>query len=242
MNIVMDASKTNNDLKGEDAFFVISICIYLIGLYLHTKIILISKNEKGITWKLDVTNSSLIIAHYTNIILIHTTNIISNGSHVHPGAWLCYASSAMVYYGVLYVSGHTLVIALMKYFLCVQWKLVRRFGKERVKQIFFLINLFHPIFMILLHLIVRPSFLQNMNRFSKMDGCDFTTADTTTNGNLFSFRFCSFTPPDRDNYLNYTIYILRTLMCGLIGIILLLITLNFFEAIVYRNIFIFAHG
>ena len=136
----MDTSKTNNGLKGEDAFFVISICIYVIGLYLHTKIIIISKNEKGITWKIDVTNSSMIIAHYANIILIHTTNFYSNGFHVHPGTWFCYASSAMVYYGVLYVSGHTLVVASMKYFIIVQWTLVRRLGKERVKQIFFLLN------------------------------------------------------------------------------------------------------
>ena len=238
----MDARKTNNYLTGEDAFFVISIFIYIIGLSLHAKIILISKKEKWITWKLDVANSSLIIVHYANIILIHTTNIISSGFHLYIGRWFCYTSSAMVYYGVLYVTGHTFVVALMKYFIIVRWTLVRRLGKERVKQIFFLLNLIHPLFMILLHLMVRPTFFRDLDRFAKIDGCKLTTADTTANGNLLSFQLCSFTSPLNDNYLDYTFYVLKTLLCVIQTILLLLIALNVFEVILYRKIFIFAQG
>ena len=238
----MDARKTNNYLTGEDAFFVISIFIYIIGLSLHAKIILISKKEKWITWKLDVANSSLIIVHYANIILIHTTNIISNGFHVYTGAWFCYTSSAMVYYGVLYVTGHTFVVALMKYFIIVQWKFVRSFGKERIKEIFFWLNLLHPLFMILLHLIVRPTFFRDFGGFAKIDGCNFKSADTTAKGNLLSFRLCSFTTPHRDNYLDYTYFVFRTLMCGFQTILLLLIAGNVLEVILYGKIFRFSQG
>ena len=36
---------------------IIILCAYSIGLFLHTKIILVSKKEKGLMWGIDVTNS-----------------------------------------------------------------------------------------------------------------------------------------------------------------------------------------
>ena len=36
---------------------VLVLCFYIIGVYLHSKIIVASKRDKEMTWKLDVINS-----------------------------------------------------------------------------------------------------------------------------------------------------------------------------------------
>lgn len=138
-----------NDLTSEIIFLVIAICVYSIGVFLHAKIIIVSRTEKDMTWKLDITNSFLLIGHYTNIVFIHIVNFITNDFHIYIGRWFCYVSKAMVYYGVLYLTGHSLIVAIMKYVIIVHWQKVRDFGKSRIKELFFWLNFLHPIFMIL---------------------------------------------------------------------------------------------
>ena len=60
-------------------FFVMStfiawlaeVLVYCSGVFLHIKIITISKREKELTWKIDITNSVLTIAHFTNTLGIY---------------------------------------------------------------------------------------------------------------------------------------------------------------------------
>ena len=68
------------------------LCIYLVGVYLHIKVILISKKEQDLTWKIDIANSILLIVLFANKILIQATTYLVEDIYIHTGEWLCYTS------------------------------------------------------------------------------------------------------------------------------------------------------
>ena len=58
---------------------IIVIFLYLVGVCLHIKIIIVSNKEKSITWKLDVTNSAVLLfngMHAVLCIALHISWII----------------------------------------------------------------------------------------------------------------------------------------------------------------------
>ena len=50
----------------------LSLLLIALGTWFHTKIIVISKREKEMTWKHDITNSAFLIFHYAHAWLFHT--------------------------------------------------------------------------------------------------------------------------------------------------------------------------
>ena len=98
---------------------LIIICFYGIGLFLHTKIILLSKKEKDLTWKLDIVNSVFLLIYYGFSIVIHTMTYFIPNIYLITGEWLCYVSKFLLHYGLLYTTGHSMVIALLKYNIIV---------------------------------------------------------------------------------------------------------------------------
>ena len=138
---------------------ILLICIGLIGLYLHVKIIIISKKEKEMTWKLDITNSCILIFNCTHSLVMENITYIVPNLYTHTGEWFCYASKVVSYYGNNYTIGHSMIVSILKYILIVHWKKSRDFGKENVKKVFFWINIFYSFFMIIIHLIIEPDFL-----------------------------------------------------------------------------------
>ena len=147
----MDKMEAEMESTSLIIFSICALCVYIIGLYFHTKIIIVSRKEKEMTWKLDVTNSSLLIAHFTYKLTMHGITYIVPDLYLFTGEWFCYASKFFTYYGTLYTSTHSLIVSVMKFFLIVHWKNVRNFGKDKVKEIFFFLNFLHPLFTIALH-------------------------------------------------------------------------------------------
>ena len=116
---------------------ILSIGISLSGIYLHVKIIKISKKEKEMTWKLDITNSCLLIFNCTHSNLMEHITYIVHNLYTYTGQWFCYASKVVNYYGNLYTAGHSMIVSILKYIRIVHWKQSRKLGKEKVDGIFF---------------------------------------------------------------------------------------------------------
>ena len=66
------------------------ILVYCVGVFLHVKIIAISKRERELTWKLDITNSVLTIAHFTNTLGIYIITYAVEYLYIFTGKWFCY--------------------------------------------------------------------------------------------------------------------------------------------------------
>ena len=93
---------------------VVVVCLYLIGVFVHTKVISACKRDKHVTWKLDVANSFILIFCYGNIIVMNGLTIFVKDLYMYTASWFCYAYKLFTVYGNAYVSGHSLIIAIMK--------------------------------------------------------------------------------------------------------------------------------
>ena len=230
------------DVTSLVILWTLNICTFLIGIFFHVKIIFVSKREKGITWKLDVTHSSLCIAHFSHTLFLYAITYAVEDLYTYTGVWYCYVAKEIRYYGTLVVSGHSLVIAVMKYMLIVQWEKVRDFGKEKVVEIFFFLNFLHPFFTIALHFILRPDFLWVHDGFKEIDLClgdpkNFWGPDSNETQTKGHDLCRTMEAPDPDSYLEKILYIIRGGCCWIQVIGLYLIYWNFFEMLVYCRIF-----
>ena len=101
---------------------IVVVCVYIIGVYLHTKIIQISRKEKDMTWKLDIFNSTLIIVHYFHSIIMHGITYIIDDLHEYTGNWFCYLSRSLVLIGNAHTTGHSFIIAMVKYVVIIHYQ------------------------------------------------------------------------------------------------------------------------
>lgn len=156
-------NETNVYISGDDdvvsPVFVglLLLCLYVTGLYLHIRIIIASRKEKSLTTKIDVTNSILIVLLFGYIILFHAITYTVQDLHMFSGDWLCYTSKVVIHYTLLYNGGHSLIISTMKYIIIVHDSKFRT-HKEKVKTIFFYLNILHPVVFISIHLLLVPDF------------------------------------------------------------------------------------
>ena len=242
MNNTTDIHNPGHNLTSTIILVLIVICLYGIGLFFHAKIIYISKREKGMTWKLDITNSFLLIIIGTYSLLLHIVTYMIQDLYTYTGTWFCYVSKAITYYGLLYTIGHSLIIALMKYTVIVHEESIRNFGKDKVKEIFFWLNFLHPFVWTALDFMLRPEF----DGFIPINRCLGNIKNTSTQGNATSNSsnylvfLCHLAEPLRQNSFEYTVYIFKQGICVLQFVATVLIAINFFEVLLYSKIFSFA--
>ena len=182
-------------------------CVYVVGLYLHVKVILVSKKEKEIAWKLHVTNSVLLIFHFTHKLFMHVITYIIPDLYTYTGEWFCYTSKVFTYYGTNYTAAHSMFVSIMKCILIVQWKKVRDIGKDKIVQLFFFLNFLHPLITISLHLIFRPDFFWAYDGYAQIDRCFGDPKGFWTPGSNVSqtklHDLCDFKVPLVENYFEY---------------------------------------
>ena len=196
------------------------------------------------TWKLDLTNSCLLLVHHGHCVIMDIITYIIHDLHTYTGEWFCYTSKVINYYGNLYTAGHSMIISLLKYIVIVHWKGVRRFGQEKVKQLFFWINLVYPCVMIAIQLLIRPDFFMIYDGFKRTDQC---LGDPNNNWGPNSNRtqikmhtICEIlVEPPHDHYFAYTIYVLRICICWTQVVFIYSVIWNLPEILVYNRIFAF---
>ena len=234
--------KESSDLPIYILTSIICTCTWCIGLFLHIKIILVSKKDKDITWKLDILNSSLLIIHITHTILMNVITYLVPDLYMYTGEWICYLSKFMAYYGNLHVTVHSLMISTMKYILIVHWQKARAFGHDKIKHIFFWLELFYPIIMMLIHLLSRPDFFWAYDGFAQIDRClgdpkNNWGINTTTTQNKFHTLCLNLEKPGSKNDIQYTIYVLRSGLCWIQLVVIYFILWNIFEMVIYYRVF-----
>ena len=220
---------------------ILVICVYMIGIYLHTKVILVCKKEKEITWKLDIANSLMVLANYAHVIVMYGVVYIVHDLYILTGEWFCYTSKALTLYGNTQVTGHSFIIALMKYVMIVQYEKVRRIGKARVQTIFLWINCIYPLYMLVAFTIARPDFLWVYDRINQANIC-LGKADIysnlDSNQTVTSLHnLCEMSEPIHKFSFEYAVYICRTAICWFHFVLFYLNFWNFLEMMLYCRIF-----
>ena len=224
-------------------FFISAVIIYLIGLYQHSRIIKVCVKEKDMTWKLDVTNSILLLIHFGHKLLLHGVTFLVQDLSIYTGDWLCYISKVITHYLGLYTTAHSLVVGILKYFLVVHLSSTRDVRKEKIKLLFFYLNFLHPLLTISFHLLIRSDFYIAYDGFAQIDRClgdpkKNWIENTNTSQNKLH-NMCIFLVRANQFDVEYILMLIRWGACWLQVIVLYLITFNFFEIIVYCRIFSF---
>ena len=93
----------------------IVVITYFIGIYLHMKLIKTSRLEKCMTWMIDIANSVFLLCQFGHLIIMYAVTYGVYNLHTYTGSWFCYTSKALTLILNAHVSGHTFIIAIMKY-------------------------------------------------------------------------------------------------------------------------------
>ena len=235
------------DEKGLIAYILVlplmAICVLILGYLFNIKLIKTSLQEKGMTWKLDVTNSCLVLVFYTQSLLMNGITYLVQDIYKYTGSSFCYVSKVLTHYGVLYMSSHTLVIAILKYILIVWWQKSLEIGKEKIKSLFFWINFLHPIFTILLEVLIRPDFFVVYDGYAYSDRC-LGDPKNNLNGNgnrtlTKLHNICKIETPAETNYINYILHLMKVSSCWTQVVFFYMTLWNLLEAVIYCLIFKF---
>ena len=223
---------------------IFTICIFLTGIFFHVKVIKISKKEKEMTWKLDLTNSCLLIVHHGHCLIMDAITYIIHDLYTYTGEWFCYTSKVLNHYGNLYTVMHSMIISTLKYILIVHWKRARDIGKDKVKLAFFWINIFFPGLMVLLHSIIKPDFYLIYDGFARVDRClgdpNNNWGPNSNRTQIKAHTVCKMlVAPSTEDHFAYTIYILRSSVCWTQIVFEYFVAWNVFEIFLYTRIFSF---
>ena len=237
--------KLSNVTISQIILFAVTMCGYMSGVFLHMKIIILSKKEKEMTWKLDMTNSCLIILFCSFNLAVEGIVFIFPDFFVLVGEWSCYTSKFIAHYGNLYIFAHSLIIAALKYIRIVRWKKVLLYGKDKVTETFFWLNSLHPVLLISLQLITRPDFFTSYSGHTTVFRCSegFNhdwNPDAENGTNTKIFQLCQIEQPSNEqDHLSYAIYVLRKCLCGVLLLNHYLTFFNIYETVLYCEIFRF---
>ena len=215
------------------------VLIYLVGLYLQIKIIMIAKHDKDTTWKIDISHSIVMIIYYAFIISIETTtHVIPNLSHF-TGSWFCYFTLYLKLYGLISITVHSLYVSIHKYIFIVYQDKVNNFGKEKARQISFWIYILHPAVFAITWM-VRPHYraIASINRCHGLQSQeDSKEANETIGGLAQRLFFCGLGNYDGYNSFDYFIYLANQFYCFLQTVVILIVAGNIIEIFIYKKIF-----
>ena len=223
-------------------YFITGILILAVGVYLNLKIIKTSFKEKSNTWKLDISNSVVVIAHHTHCLLMEFITYCVPDLYIHTGEWFCYSSKVLTHYFNIYTTQISLITGIMKYVIILHWRKVSDIGDEKVKNVFFVVNLFHPALQIILWLLIEPNFFYESDSLARIDRC---LGDPKNNWSPGSNRtqikvhmICNkLIESPMYNHLEYLIQYGRLVLCWAQVVFQYLTLFNIIEFLIYLRIF-----
>ena len=224
---------------------IVAVCVFCVGICMHLKVIIVSVRDKEMTWKIDVSNSCLLIVHHGHRVLMNVMTYVIPNLQTYTSKWLCYTSKIFTYYGSLYVVGHSLVVSILKYVIIIHWQKARNIGHNKIVQIFFWVNLLHPLAMIFLHSIIWPEFIWRYDGFASVDRClghSRNSPGPNSNGTEIKLHtiYQGFDKPGpHDDNFTYSLYLLRVGISWIQVVVIYLIIWNAMEILVYCRLFSF---
>ena len=225
--------------------FLLVVCIYGGGVFIHTKIIQVSRREKEISWMLDVTNSIVFIFHFAHIIIMYEITYIVQDLYLYLGEWYCYVSKVITMIGNAHSTQNSFIIALFKYVMILHFPTPSEKRKTRMKYIFSALNIIYPVFVVGMFFIVMPDFIIRYNGVSQANRClgrPEVKDNTTNNDHVKIYNACTFIiSPDQDMSFQYIVYLIRKSICWLHVSITFLNFGNIIEMIMYCRIFTYMH-
>ena len=219
----------------------IVIIIYVIGFYLHIKLIKAAKQDKSMTWMIDIANSIFMLCNRAHVILMNAVTYMIDDLYIYTGSWFCYTSKALTIIGNTHLISHTFIIAIMKYVMIVLHDKVRVIGKEKMKGIFLMVNVLFPIYMFAVFNIMYPDFLFIYDGVSQAKRClGEPELFSSQNPNKTATKLndvCEFSDSFESWSIQKSLRLTKSIVCWFHCILIYLFLWNLVEAFIYYFVF-----
>ena len=234
MNDTLDSEPEQNySILAAISIAIVTFCCYSIGLFLQLRIIRVSKKEKDLTWKIDISNSVCLLTYYGFSIFIHFITSIIPDLHTWTGPNFCYISKIFLHYGLLYTISHSAVVSMLKYYVIVRPDAPTVNEKESLKSKFFWMNLLHPMIHVSINLILTPDFYVEYGGFASVNKCLGVSKPAKTR----LIQFCSFIKPPEAYSLDNFLYVVKRIICIVQSTSVYIVAFNLFDIFFYVAIF-----
>ena len=221
---------------------VLLFLIFLVGLYLQIKVIIVSKQEKETTWKINISHSIVVTAHFAIRIFLESTTCIIPSLHQYTGKWFCHVLYFVDNYGAISISSHSLATAAHKYVFIVHQMRIIKFGEEKAREISFWINLIFPAVLALsfstMPIIAPVGYLFNCLGMEIDKSTETNEMNQDMCAKLKLIFFCGFDKFERnDSIFDKVVNVVNITGCFLTSSLRVLIMCNILEGFFYKRIF-----
>ena len=219
-------------------FFCIRFAFFTIAEIVNIKVFLLMNKETCL-----IQDVARVFAGTQMIFLPIWLVYQTSTEFVHPlneivGHWFCTFGWFFIHLFGTIIAFHSFVVALMRYFFIVHQTKIERYGKKKIKNIFLWISVIIPLILVLWGA-TNGSDLDVMTVVNKCYGKDIKVflVETSTTEVLKS-KFCEY---DSDDWLGFgslgkVIAMFRRVSCIAHTTVLVLMTVNFSEGILYFRI------
>ena len=240
-NQIDDCTNSRIDIAVKCILGGIVVISYFIGIYLHIKLIKISMAEKTMTWMIDIANSIFLLCQFGHIITMYALTYMVDNLHTYTGSWFCYTSKALTITFNAHVSGHTFIIAIMKYVMIVLHEKVRVIGKEKAQRIFLVINILYPVYLFSIFNLINFDFLFVYGAVSQANRClgesELVSNMDSNKTAVKLHNLCEFSDTLDVWSIQKVLHLGRSIICWFHVSLVYLNLWNVIEAVVYYFVF-----
>ena len=222
-------------------FFLLRMPLVIAGEYVNLKVLRMLKDENGLVKEVTTLFTSIQMIYWPFWYLFTTST-----DFIHPlneiiGEWFCDIGAFLIHLSWMFLAFHSLIVAMMRYYFIVYEDKVKCHGKPKLKKIFFLFSCLVPLFLAIWDLIES----NELDVFSFINKCygnhhKVFLIETSTL-DVFKRNFCEFESYDLGSQIGSILDSLRRVSCVAKTTLLLLMSFNITEGIIYLALFIHIH-
>ena len=214
-------------------FFLIRLAFVGLGEFLNIKIFLLMSKETCLVQDVVRVFAATQIAFLPTMLILNTSTDIFHPLNKIVGQWFCTSAWFLTHvYGTIIVF-NSLVVAAMRYCFIVHEDKVKLYEKKTVKNCFFWLSIGIPLFMIIWEA-TNGSEIDLISTINKCYGKDHKKFLIDKAGSdKFQNNICDYTVAGEVDTFSKIIATLRRVSCITNKVVLILMTLNITEGILY---------
>ena len=217
-------------------FFILRLTLLVAAEYLQFKVYNLMKREKGL-----VKNVTQLFVLTQMIFWPFWLLFASSTDFFHPmnelvGQWYCDIGSFLFWFLAYIIAFHSFITALMRYFFIIHQEKVEKYGKEKIRKIFFALSVCLPLVLAIWN-DLDGNELDAMSFINKCNGRHHKLflIDTSTL-NVVKRNFCIFENYDSSGLLSQFWSSFLKVSCFTNKLVQLMIGFNITEGILYYKI------
>ena len=214
-------------------FFLVRLAFICLGEFLNVKIFLLMNKETCLVQDVVRVFAATQIAFLPTMLILNTSTDIFHPLNEIVGQWFCTIAWFLTHVFGTIIVFNSLVVAAMRYCFIVHEDKVQLYEKKTVKNCFFWLSIGIPLFMIIWEA-TNDDELDVISTINKCYGNDHKKfLIDNARSDKFDNKICDYTVAGEVDTFSKTIATLRSVSCITNKVVLILMTLNITEGVLY---------